>query len=90
MLGVMLPLAFMATGCMGATPAEGTVQITALEPSERSVQAGSPAIASVRVKNAGNESRTFFIGYSVRDPTGEWYDAPRAPWSSDPMRNRAD
>ncbi len=40
------------------------------------MQTGSPAIASVRVKNAGTESRTFFVGYSVRDPTGEWYDAP--------------
>lgn len=40
------------------------------------MQTGSPAIASVRVKNVGTESRTFFVGYSVRDPTGEWYDAP--------------
>ncbi len=40
------------------------------------MQTGSPATASVRVKNAGTEPRTFFVGYSVRDPIGEWYDAP--------------
>ena len=77
MLGVVLPLAFTAAGCMGSTPAEdAVVKITALETSERSVQTGSPAIASVRVKNAGTEPHTFFVGYSVRDPIGEWYDAP--------------
>ena len=37
---------------------------------------GSPAVTSVRVKNGGAEARTFFVGYSVRDPSGEWYDAP--------------
>jgi endo-1,3-1,4-beta-glycanase ExoK len=77
MLGVVLPLAFIAAGCIGSTPAEdAVVQITAHEPSEGSVQTGSPATASVRVKNDGTESRTFFVGYSVRDPIGEWYDAP--------------
>jgi endo-1,3-1,4-beta-glycanase ExoK len=76
-LGVVLPLAFIVTGCMRSTPEEDTaVQITALEPLEGSVQTGSPAIASVRVKNNGTEFRTFFVGYSVRDPTGKWYDAP--------------
>jgi hypothetical protein len=76
-LGVMLPLALMASGCMGSNPGEDAiVQITAFEPSEQTVQIGSPATASVTVKNAGTESHTFFIGYSVRDADGEWYDAP--------------
>ena len=40
------------------------------------MQPGSLAIASVRMKNAGTESRAFFVGYSIQDPIGEWHDAP--------------
>lgn len=40
------------------------------------MRAGSPASASVYVENTGNEDWTFFVGYSVRDSTGEWHDAP--------------
>ncbi len=76
-LGVVLPLVFVAEGCTGSTPKEDTVvRITALKPIEESVRIGSPAIASVGVENVGTESRTVFVGYSVRDPAGEWYDAP--------------
>ena len=70
---------------MGSSPEEDAiVQITSLEPLEESVQIGSPAIASVVVENAGTESRTLFVGYSVRDTTGEWYDAPSDSVQLDP------
>jgi hypothetical protein len=76
-LGVVLPLVFIAAGCVGSTPeVDAEVQITALKSMEESVRIGNPAIASVGVKNASAELRTFFVGYSVRDPAGEWYDAP--------------
>ncbi len=33
----------------------------------------------MRVKNVGAQARTLWIGYSVRNPAGEWYDAPASP-----------
>lgn len=31
------------------------------------------------VENTSEEDWTFFVGYSVRDSTGEWHDAPPSP-----------
>jgi hypothetical protein len=45
----------------------------------RVVQSGISAPVSVRVKNVGGLVHTLWIGYSVQDPAGEWYDAPASP-----------
>ena len=66
-------LCTLATGCgeYGAA-----AEIVAFQPTEGSFRAGSPAGASVSIENTGGEDRTFFVGYSVQDPAGEWHDAP--------------
>ncbi len=33
----------------------------------------------MRAKNVGAQSRTLWIGYSVQDSAGGWYDAPASP-----------
>jgi hypothetical protein len=73
-LAALLATVPVFAGCSRAPSVEA--EITAFERPEGSIQAGSPTIASVRLKNTGAEGQTFFVIYSVRDPAGEWYDAP--------------
>lgn len=37
---------------------------------------GERAVSSLTVRNAGSRPRTVWIGYSVQDPNGRWYDVP--------------
>lgn len=37
---------------------------------------GDDVSAEVTVRNTGQESWTFYVGYSVQDETGKWWDAP--------------
>jgi hypothetical protein len=39
-----------------------------------SLKVGSPASTSISIENTGDEERAFSVGYSVRDPSGEWHD----------------
>jgi endo-1,3-1,4-beta-glycanase ExoK len=75
---VSLLCLLLAAGCggrAGAAPAE----ITSFEPPSGVLQSGEPAPASVRVENTGTDATTFWVGYSVRDGAGRWYDAPPRP-----------
>jgi hypothetical protein len=76
----MLYTTFTLAGCGGPSIA---AEVTAFEPQEGDIQPGSPAVASVRVKNTGAEGRTLWIGYSVQDSAGEWHDAPASPVNLD-------
>lgn len=80
MLGVVLWLSFITTGC-GGSPSreEAAAEITAFEPPEGVLQPDTPATVSARVTNTGAEDWTFFLGYSVEDSAGEWHDAPPSP-----------
>src|SRR5918998_5803487 len=65
-----------ATSCGSPQEQAVVAEITTFEPSQEDFQTGSPATASVRIKNVDAENRTLWIGYSVQDPAGNWYDAP--------------
>ncbi len=67
-----------AAGCGGLSGAE-PAEITSFEPPSGVLQSGEPASASVRVANRGTDTTTFWVGYSVRDGEGRWYDAPPRP-----------
>lgn len=78
-LGAALTLVLLAglvAGC-GSRPAVAA-RILAFEPPSGSYRAGAGEIpeATVRLENTGTEDWTFWIGYSVRGPEGEWHDAP--------------
>jgi hypothetical protein len=69
-------LCTLATSC-GAPGV--SAEIVAFQPPEGSLEVGSSATASARIENTGDEGRTFFVGYGVRDPAGEWHDTPSSP-----------
>ena len=75
-LVIALCTTFALAGC-GGPPV--SAEIAAFEPPQGSLSSGSPATASVRVKNTGTGYRTFWVGYSVQGPTGEWHDVPASP-----------
>ncbi len=79
----MVSLVVLTAACDGPEGSEESVaaEIVALETPDEPIRSGTPATASVRIENTGDEDHTFWIGYSVRDPAGDWYDAPasRAP-----------
>lgn len=68
-----------ATSCGSPQEQAVVAEITTFEPSQEDFQTGSPATASVRIKNVDAEKRTLWIGYSVQDPAEHWYDAPASP-----------
>jgi len=77
-VALLLGLFLLACGCGGqanAAPAE----ITSFEPPSGVLQSGEPASAFVSVENRGTDAATFWVGYSVRDGEGRWYDAPPRP-----------
>ncbi len=71
--GAVLSILLVATGCGDSSSA---AEITVFEPPSGAIQPGSPAVASVQIKNAGPEEHKLWIGYSVQDSAGEWHDAP--------------
>jgi hypothetical protein len=83
-LGAMVlfgALVFVAAmGCGDSSEQQAVAaEITSLETSTGAIQTGSPAEASVRIKNTGAEDHTLWIGYSVQDAAGKWHDAPAIP-----------
>jgi hypothetical protein len=75
-LAIALCTTFALAGCGGPSV---SAEIAAFELPQGSLSSGSPATTSVRIKNTGTGYRTFWIGYSVQDPTGEWHDVPTSP-----------
>jgi len=47
-----------------------------LTPLGGQVLAGDKVEAKVTVKNIGGKPWTFYVGFSVQDPNGKWWDAP--------------
>lgn len=76
-LTAALLLAFLAAGCgdSGARP----VEITSFDAASGTYYAGEEAVSSLRITNTGDETRSFWIGYSVQDGAGRWHDAPARP-----------
>ncbi len=74
----MVSLVVLTAACGGPEGSEESVaaKIVALETPDKPIRSGTPATASVRIENTGDEDHTFWIGYSVRDPAGDRYDAP--------------
>ena len=68
----------LAAGC-GGPAGSAPAGITSFEPPSGVLQGGDPAPASVRVENTGADATTLWVGYSVRDDAGRWYDAPPRP-----------
>lgn len=75
---VLLPCLLLSVGC-GGSAGPAPAEITSFESPSGVLQSGDPASASVRVENTGTDATTFWVGYSVRDGAGRWYDAPPRP-----------
>lgn len=79
-LGLLLSFLclLLAVRC-GGPAGSASAEITSLETSWGVLQSGEPASAAVRVQNTGSDATTFWVGYSVRDGAGRWYDAAALP-----------
>ncbi|MEF8825858.1 MAG: hypothetical protein V5A27_05895, partial [Halapricum sp.] len=56
------------------TPPDVNGVILDVSPPSGTYRVGEPVEVSVTVENAGQEQHTFFVGYSTRDPEGEFHD----------------
>lgn len=54
-------------------------EINAFEISAGDHRTGYPLLASSGMRSTGTIRHTYWMEYSVQDPTGEWYDAPAIP-----------
>lgn len=52
------------------------VQILSYSISSGEFRAEENVSANVTIKNIGDSKWTFYAGFSVQDPNGEWWDAP--------------
>ena len=50
--------------------------ITSYSISSGEFKAGDKISAQVTIRNIGKEAWTFYVGFSVQDPNGKWWDAP--------------
>lgn len=64
-----------ASGCAGRSQ-EDSAEITSFEPASGTYRAGERAVSSLSFENTGDEKRTFWVGYSIRDGAGRWHDVP--------------
>jgi hypothetical protein len=69
----------LAAAACGGDSRHTEAKIVSFEPPEGTLRPGDPATASVRLQNTGGTTRTLWLGYSVQDSAGEWYDAPMSP-----------
>ena len=76
--GILLA-SLLAGGGSPADAGSSSASIVAFDPADGIVYPGRTATSSVRIKNTGGRYRTFWIGYSVRDGAGRWYDVPSHP-----------
>ncbi len=77
-LGVLLA-SLLADSWSPAGAGSASARILAFDPADGVVSPGQPAVSSARIKNTGERHRTFWVGYSVRDGAGRWYDVPSHP-----------
>jgi beta-glucanase (GH16 family) len=69
-LGLLSPLGVTAKVGLQSVSA----QITSFSPASGSYYPGNAVTSSLRFKNTGTQRRTFWVGYSVQDKAGRWYD----------------
>lgn len=69
----MLIVALTAQGTMAQRASE--VRIVEFKPESGALAPGAVAESNLVIENVG-PARTFWIGYSVQDPAGRWYDVP--------------
>ncbi len=62
-------------GCSGDKKAS----VTGFNPASGSYKPGDRAVSFLRLRNNTPEKHTFWVGYSVQDPDGNWHDAPVSP-----------
>ena len=62
--------------------------ITAYSISPGEFKYGDKVSAQVTVKNTGQEAWTFYVGFSVQDPNGKWWDAPYETVTLNPNEER--
>lgn len=53
-----------------------SAQVTYFSPASGIYYPGNAVISSLSFKNTGTEKWTFWVGYSVQDKAGQWYDIP--------------
>jgi endo-1,3-1,4-beta-glycanase ExoK len=70
--GVLVSL--LAVGLARMAPAP--VEITRFRPESGTLAPGAAAVSEIVVRNGGDRARTVWIGYSVQDSAGRWYDVP--------------
>ena len=76
--GVLLA-SLLAGGYSPAGAGGASARVLSFGPADGVFSPGQTAASSVRVKNTGERSRTFWVGYSVGDGTGRWHDVPSNP-----------
>ena len=77
-------LALLALGLARTAESAGNglapaVEIVGFRPESRTLAAGAAAVSEIVVRNGSDRERVVWIGYSVQDPAGQWYDVPAHP-----------
>ena len=61
-----------------------TVQIVSFHPDTRTLRPGDTANSELVLRNYGRNARQVWIGYSILDPDGRWFDIPAHSVTLDP------
>jgi len=85
-LGVDVPYPYQSHGFMKIIMLRA--EITSYSISTGEFKAGDRVSAQVIFKNTGQEAWTFYVGFSVQDPNGKWWDAPYETVTLNPNEER--
>jgi hypothetical protein len=78
LLTLLLAVAFGCSGSSGEVSRIGA-EINAFEIASGDHRTGYPLLASAGMRSTATVRYTYWMGYSVKNPKGEWYDAPAIP-----------
>lgn len=73
-LGVDVPYPYQSHGFMKIIMLSAKIMSYSISKGE--FKAGDSVAAQVTFRNTGQEAWTFYVGFSVQDPNGKWWDAP--------------
>lgn len=79
---LVVSIAFVSTASVAT--ASVSAQVTSFSPASGTYYPGNVVTSSLSFENTGTERWTFWVGYSVQDNAGRWYNILSNPVTLDP------
>jgi len=76
LISILVPILIAGVTASAQLPDSQTVRIVSFHPDTRTLRPGDTARSDLVLRNYGRTTRQVWIGYSILDPDGRWFDIP--------------